>query len=208
MIYSLVFQGLLLSFFMTLNVSHRNIVHIGITLMLCFTAVVLIFTSHKLIAAMNPSTLNGIETRFQLDKHSFHLNETNDKPLLITGLFSTCKSTCPVNVSVLSKIKETHQNDLNYLFINLKPDEGSAELLNDFLSEFAPDMRLISPQDTQELGRLMKMLPENFSLSKTNIHHSGYIYLYHPKSKGLITYPKPNSQQIIDDLSILQLRGS
>lgn len=189
-------------------ISNQTNINIVITLMLSITAFVLIFTSHQLIAAINPNKLNGMETGVELDKHTFDISKTHTKPLLITGLFSNCKSTCPANVSLLRKVKSTSNDELNYLFINLQPNENSYELLSDYLSEFAPDIQLLLPKDDQELARLMNMLPENFSLTKTNIHHSGYIYLSHPKSKGLIVYSKPDSQQIIDDLSTLQRRGN
>jgi cytochrome oxidase Cu insertion factor (SCO1/SenC/PrrC family) len=190
------------------SLSKKHIFHIVVTLLLTTVAMVLIFTSHQLIAAMNSSTLNGIETRLQLNKDVFQLNEVSTKPLLITALFSTCKSICPDNISQLRKINSAHQGHLDYLFINLKPDEGSAKLLREYLSEFAPNMQLILPQSEQELVALMSSLPENFSLNNSNVHHSGNIYLYHPKGKGLIIYRKPDSKQIIDDLSILQLRGN
>lgn len=164
-------------------ISNQTNINIVITLILSITALVLIFTSHQLVASINPNKLNGMETGFQLDKHAFNISKTNTKPLLITGLFSTCKSTCPANVSMLRKVKSTYSGELNYLFINLLPNENSYDLLSDYLSEFAPDIQLLLPQDDQELVRLMNMLPENFSQTKTNIHHSGYIYLYYPKSK-------------------------
>lgn len=190
------------------GLSTPHIFHIVITLILSVAAMLSIFSSHQLIAAINPSALNGVETRFQLNRQAFHLDETTTRPLLITGLFSSCKSTCPANISLLRQLKATDQAEFDYLFINLRPDENSAELLNAYLSGFAPNMQLLLPQDSKELVQLMRMLPENFSLQKTSVHHSGNIYLHHPNGKGLITYTQPDAQHIINDLSILQQRGN
>lgn len=184
----------------------NQILHITITTLLIFAGMLLILTSDKLIAAVLPGKLNGIETRLQLTQKPFDISESS-APLLITGIFSTCESTCPANISLLRKVKTAYQGDLSYLFINLKLRDDSAEILNEYLSMFAPDMQLIVPEDRRALNQFMAWLPENFSDNQNTTHHSGYIYLYHPNAKGLITYRSPNSQNIIDDLLILQRRG-
>lgn len=190
------------------GLSTPHIFHIVITLLLSLAAMILILSSNQIIAAINPSALNGVETRFQLDSEAFQLNETSTRPLLITGLFSSCQTTCPANISLLRQLKATDRAEFDYLFINLRPDENAAELLNAYLSGFAPDMQLLLPQDKEELVQLMKVLPENFSLQTTSVHHSGNIYLHHPNGKGLITYRQPDVQHIINDLLTLQQRGN
>ncbi len=185
----------------------KPILHIGITLFLILTGTLLTLLSHQLIAAVIPGSLNGIETRLQLPKNSFSLDESNTSPLMITGLFSACKSTCPANISVLRKVNAAFQNDLSFLFINLKPDDASADVLTEYLSEFAPSLQILMPEDHQALSQLMSLLPENFYDNQNTAHHAGYLYLFHPNAKGLITYRSPNSQHIIDDLLILQRRG-
>jgi cytochrome oxidase Cu insertion factor (SCO1/SenC/PrrC family) len=167
----------------------------------------LILMSHQLTAAVIPGTLNGIETRLQLPEKPFSIDASSTTPLLITGLFSTCKTTCPANINLLRQVNSAYQADLSYLFINLKPDDASTKFLTEYLSEFAPAMQLLMPKDRRALSQLMALLPENFSDNQNTAHHSGYIYLYHPNAKGLITYRSSNSQHIIDDLLILQRRG-
>ncbi|THK42133.1 hypothetical protein E8Q33_04935 [Methylophaga sp. SB9B] len=185
----------------------KSILHIVFTLLLIITGMVLILTSHKLTAAVIPGSLNGIETRLQLTEKPFAVGESSSSPLLITSLFSSCRSTCPANISLLRKVNTGYQGDLSYLFINLKPGDDSAEALTEYLSEFAPAMQILIPKDGQALSELMALLPENFSDQQNTAHHSGYIYLSHPNAKGLITYRSPNSQHILDDLLILQRRG-
>jgi len=185
----------------------KKTIHVCITLLLVIFALLILMNSHKLVAAILPSALNGTETRIQLESQQLEFDKALPAPLLITGLFSTCKSTCPANINQLRLVKNQYQGELNYLFIGLNPEADSTETLMAYLSEFSPNMHLQIPADAQSVKQLMALLPENYSGSNTNIHHAGYIYLYHPNAKGLITYLSPNSQHIIDDLLILQSRG-
>ena len=185
----------------------KKAIHVCITLMLVSIALLILVSSHQLVAAILPGSLNGLETRIQLEPQHLELDNAHPSPLLITGLFITCKSTCPANINQLRLVKNQYQGEMNYVFIGLNPENDSSETLKSYLSEFSPNMHLRVPADTQAVQQLMSFFPENYSMSKTNIHHAGYIYLYHPNAKGLITYRSPNSQHIIDDLLILQSRG-
>lgn len=181
--------------------------HICITLLL-LAASLLILTSHQLFAAIIPGSLKGIETDIQLEIQQHKFDTSFSEPLLVTSLFSSCKATCPVNVSQLRLIKQKYQGELNYLFIALHPETDSVETLTDYLSEFAPNMQLKMSADNQAVKQLMGIFPERYSSNDINTHHAGYIYLFHPKAKGLIIYRTPNSQHIIDDLLVLQSRGN
>lgn len=185
----------------------KTSMRVSLTLLLLMAGLLSIFISHELKSAIFPDTLHGIETQFQFPAQHHANEEISEKPVLITGLFSTCAMTCPANISLLRQVNSGYPGDLNYLFIALKPDEDSAEKLTDFLADFAPDMQLILPADKNALRQVMSQLPEHFSDNWNTVHHSGYIYLMHPRAKGLITYRSPSFQHIINDLSTLQLRG-
>lgn len=189
--------------------SIKQTIHVCITLSLVICGLLVLLASNQLFAAIFPSSLNGIETRIQLEPHIFELdNKALTKPLLVTGIFSSCKSTCPVNINQLRLVNNHYQEELNYLFISLQPETDSVDTLMAYVDDFSPKMYLQIPADNQAVSQLMASLPENYSSNDKNTHHAGYVYLYHPNAKGLITYRSPNNQHIIDDLLTLQSRGN
>lgn len=189
--------------------SIKQTIHVCITLSLIIFGLLVLLASNQLFAAIFPSSLNGIETKIQLETHNFELDDkVLSTPLLLTGIFSSCKSTCPANINQLRLVNNHYQAELNYLFISLQPEIDSVDILMSYLADFSPKMYLQIPADNQAVSQVMSSLPENYSSNDKNTHHAGYIYLYHPNAKGLITYRSPNNQHIIDDLLTLQSRGN
>lgn len=179
---------------------------ITIALLLIITSFITIFNSHYLIAAIHPDSLNGVETRFKINAELLSSNVNLNKPILITALFSTCASTCPANVNLLRKFKRAYPAEAAFLFIALQPDRDSKAALEKYLQAFNPQLHIYLPADKQALQQVMTALPETYADSKAS-HHAGYIYLYHPNARGLVSYRSPTYQHLIEDLQALQARG-
>ncbi|GAA3925666.1 SCO family protein [Litoribacillus peritrichatus] len=164
-----------------------------------------------------PENLYGQVTPFQLPSVTMESDQGkavqwqdfDDTPLFLTTGFTSCEYTCPMTMAFYQKLAKKVNNDARLAFLTVDPDTDTPAQLNHYLKSYGQEFVGLRVQQKQQLETVMNSLKQTYALAgaSKNIGHQSYIYLKHPKLKGLIVYTadQPNVSLMQQDLKKLSL---
>ncbi len=128
-----------------------------------------------------------------------------NKPLYITTGFTICSSTCPISMAFYKRLREEIGDSAYLSLFSIDPHNDTPSRLASYLKTFDSNiigLQVINDIDFRrilaELKQTVTDLPDS-----TDIMHSDYIYLLHPKLKGVVIYTEQDLASILYDYQLL-----
>ena len=93
----------------------------------------------------------------------------------------------------------------DYALLTVDPEHDTTAILKAYLSSINTDFIGLRIGDKRELDLAMADLIQTLvdTGEPLDLMHSNYIYLMHPKLKGIVIYTKPDVNKMSKDLEIL-----
>ncbi|MES2663356.1 MAG: SCO family protein [Pseudomonadota bacterium] len=156
-------------------------------------------------------TIYGLKTNIILESYPLenHLGETvywkdySNKPLYIGIGFTKCTFSCPLLMSFFQQLLLKMDNSAQFALLTIDPKFDTPQQLSSYLASFHQDFIGLRINSQSHFKKINQQLKQKVSSSTSLEEHNNYVYLIHPKYKGLIIYQKPDLQQIVDDLTSL-----
>lgn len=150
----------------------------------------------------------------QRDVKATFLTDTGTDTELVFWGYVGCNTICPVTLSFLSSIYNTHQTEypdhrlgVSFVGLPLPGEKNSQRVVDNWAKKYNADFKgfsLTGPEFSQTLQEFGVSFAPSFTNPK-EINHSGYIYLLQKVDSRWVlreTYTEypPNSERILEDL--------
>ncbi|MTI63055.1 MAG: hypothetical protein FH755_04055 [Methylophaga sp.] len=148
--------------------------------------------------------LNHYFTDFHGYSHRIDLNlpgmpaAANDIHLILPA-FSNCSDTCPANLMLTREVLDRTQQAVRLVILSIQPEQDASGLLVRYAAVTGQQPALLDKQHPASWSLLARSEQIQQSGDRQP-QHAGHLYLYHPASRTLLTYPAPDAEDIIRDI--------
>lgn len=157
--------------------------------------------------------ISGYQTPFMIGDYAMedhHGNKTSwaslsERPIYLTAGFTRCPHACPMTMVIYQKLAKKLGSQADYALLTVDPEHDKAPILGTYLAAVNPAFIGLRIGDKAELDLAMADLKQTIvdTGEPLDLMHSNYIYLLHPKLRGLVIYTKPDVTLMTQDLKIL-----
>jgi protein SCO1/2 len=161
----------------------------------------------------NQLAISGYQTSFMIGDYAMEDHQGNKaswaqlsgRPVYLTAGFTRCPHSCPMTMVIYQKLARKVGPQADYALLTVDPAHDTASKLKDYLSAINPAFIGLRIGDKVELDLAMTDLKQTLvdTGEPLDLMHSNYIYLLHPKLKGIVLYTKPDVTVMAKDLEIL-----
>jgi cytochrome oxidase Cu insertion factor (SCO1/SenC/PrrC family) len=161
----------------------------------------------------NNPEISGYQTPFMIGDYAMEDHQGNkvswaklsERPVYLTAGFTRCPHSCPMTMVIYQKLAKKIGAQADYALLTVDPEHDKASTLDTYLSSINPAFIGLRIGDKAELDLAMADLKQTLvdTGEPLDLMHSNYIYLMHPKLKGIVIYTKPNVAKMAQDLEIL-----
>ena len=124
-----------------------------------------------------------------------------DKPLYLTTGFTLCPYSCPATMVFYQKLADILEDRAAFALLTIDPNNDKPKVLLHYLGKFNPEFIGLYIKNPDNFKRAIADLKQSVQdiPGKQNIIHSSFIYLLHPKLKGLVIYNRQDLDLFIED---------
>ncbi len=169
--------------------------------------------SPTITSAISKVKLSGYQTKFMIGDYNMrnHQNKQvswknfSKRPLYITAGFTRCPHTCPMTMNLYQRLAKQINHQADFALLTVDPEHDKPSVLKRYLSAINPSFIGLQIDDKTEFNQSISDLKQSLinSGEPSDLMHSDYIYLLHPKLTGLVLYTKPDIKSMANDLIIL-----
>jgi cytochrome oxidase Cu insertion factor (SCO1/SenC/PrrC family) len=130
------------------------------------------------------------------------MQTTADDIHLILPAFNSCTDTCPANLMLSRDVLDGTQQAVRLVILSIQPEQDASTLLVRYATVTGQQPALLDKQHPASWSLLARSEQIRQS-GDQQMQHAGHLYLYHPASRTLLTYPHPDAESIISDIKQL-----
>ena len=172
-----------------------------------------VFFAPNLPKEQGQVAISGYQTPFMIGDYamkdqtgtSASWAQLSERPVYLTAGFTRCPHSCPMTMVIYQKLAKKIGAQADYALLTVDPEHDTTAILKAYLSSINPDFIGLRIGDKRELDLAMADLKQTLvdTGEPLDLMHSNYIYLMHPKLKGIVIYTKPDVNKMSKDLEIL-----
>lgn len=167
--------------------------------LLCTFTLFLAFTSFAW-----SDRLNHYFTGFHGYSHQVSLtlpksDSATDDIQLIVPAFNLCADSCPANLMLSKKVLENTFASVGLVILSVQTEQDVSAFLSRY-EAVTGQLPVLLDQQFSASWSLLSRYEQIRNSHGTAPQHAGHLYVYHPSSQTLLTYPSPDAEDIISDI--------
>lgn len=167
--------------------------------LLCTLSLFLAFISFAWSDRLNPylSQFHGYSHQVALTLPQS--NPASDDIQLIVPAFNHCAESCPANLMLSKQVLDNTFSGVGLVILSVQAERDVSALLTRYEKVTGHHPQLLDHQFPASWS-LLARYEQIRQIHGKAPQHAGHLYVYHPASHTLLTYPSPDAEDIISDI--------